>query len=371
MELQRPVEVEDAEVWDGALRRLPEPHLLQSWHWGQVKSSQGWSPLRLLWRNGSDQPQAAAQVLERTASLPGLRLPVLYCPKGPILDWGQVELRRRVLSDLTDLGRRKAVIQLKIDADVPLGWGVPGEENDSPSREGAAVEADLIELGWRPSDEQIQFRNTMIVDLQPSEDEIMAAMKQKTRYNVRLADRRGVVVRRGDVEDIRLLYKMFAETSLRDGFAIRGQEYYRQAWGRFIRRDEARPLIAEVEGEAVAAVIPYRFGDRAWYLYGMSRDAHREKMPNYLLQWEAICWAKESGCTSYDLWGAPDRFDRSDPMYGVYRFKRGFPATVLRTMGAWDYPARRRLYSAYHFLLPKVLTLLRALGRRQTASSLD
>lgn len=211
----------------------------------------------------------------------------------------------------------------------------------------------------------------MIVDLRPPEEALLAGMKQKTRYNVRLAERRGVQVRRGQLDDLDLLYRMFAETSMRDGFVIRSRQYYQEAWGRFIQLGAAQPLIAEVDGEPVAAVIPYRFGSRAWYLYGMSRELHRDKMPNYLLQWEAMRWAKEIGCTSYDLWGAPATFDSSDPLYGVYRFKRGFPTTVVRTIGAWDYPAGGWRYAAYHFLLPKVLIVLRFLGRRQTASALD
>jgi peptidoglycan pentaglycine glycine transferase (the first glycine) len=171
-------------------------------------------------------------------------------------------------------------LQIKIDPDVPLGFGVPGAEQDRPVAVGPSVEADLRASGWRPSPESIQFRNTMILDIAPSNDEILAAMKQKTRYNVRLAGRRGVEVRRGGIDDLGLLYKMYAETSVRDGFVIRNPDYYHKVWGHFIRHDMAQPLIAEVAGDPVAAVIPFRFGKRAWYLYGMSAGQHREKMPN-------------------------------------------------------------------------------------------
>jgi lipid II:glycine glycyltransferase (peptidoglycan interpeptide bridge formation enzyme) len=103
----------------------------------------------------------------------------------------------------------------------------------------------------------------------------------------------------------------------------------------------------------------------------MSRDLHRDKMPNYLLQWEAMRWARAQGCTTYDLWGAPDEASEDDPLWGVYRFKSGFGAQVLRTIGAWDLPKRPLLYGAYSTALPPLMTVLRALGRLQTQRDLD
>jgi peptidoglycan pentaglycine glycine transferase (the first glycine) len=363
--------VETKAAWDEGLAELPERHLLQSWDWGEVKAATGWAAQRLFWKDETGGPVAAAQVLGRTVGAAGIDLRVMYCPKGPLLDWKDASLRRKVLADLQTMATAAGALQIKIDPDVPLGFGVPGAEQDRPVAVGPSVEADLRASGWRPSPESIQFRNTMILDIAPSNDEILAAMKQKTRYNVRLAGRRGVEVRRGGIDDLGLLYKMYAETSVRDGFVIRNPDYYHKVWGHFIRHDMAQPLIAEVAGDPVAAVIPFRFGKRAWYLYGMSADRHREKMPNYLLQWEAIDWAKDHGCTRYDLWGAPDVFDRSDPMWGVYRFKLGFHAEVLRTIGPWDFAPSRWSYAAYHRLLPWILKGLRMAGRRQTRSDLE
>src|SRR5574342_54174 len=130
-----------------------------------------------------------------------------------------------------------------------------------------------------------KFRNTVTLDLRLSEADLLARMKQKTRYNVRLAEKKGVHVRPGSPADLDLLYRLYAETSVRDGFVIRSADYYREAWGSFIEAGLARPFIAEVEGEPVSALILFRFARTAWYMYGMSREAHREKMPNHLLQW--------------------------------------------------------------------------------------
>jgi lipid II:glycine glycyltransferase (peptidoglycan interpeptide bridge formation enzyme) len=146
----------------------------------------------------------------------------------------------------------------------------------------------LQQGGWRFSPEQIQFRNTVLIDLSPELENLLANMKQKTRYNVRLAGRKGVSVRVGGLGDLDDLYRMYAETSARDGFVIRDAPYYRAVWSTFLEARMAEPLIAEVDGQMVAALIIFRFANKAWYLYGMSRAKHRRKMPNHLLQWEAM-----------------------------------------------------------------------------------
>jgi lipid II:glycine glycyltransferase (peptidoglycan interpeptide bridge formation enzyme) len=152
---------------------------------------------------------------------------------------------------------------------------------------------------------------------------------------------------------------MYSETALRDGFVIRPVEYYRDAWNSFIARGLAHPLIAKVNGDAVAMVILFRFGDRAWYMYGASRNLHRDKMPNHLLQWQAIRWAKSVGCKVYDLWGAPDQLVESDPMWGVYRFKQGFGASLVKHIGAYDFPSSRLWYWIYMVVIPRLLSLMR------------
>ncbi|HEY3344433.1 MAG TPA: peptidoglycan bridge formation glycyltransferase FemA/FemB family protein [Anaerolineaceae bacterium] len=345
--------------WDEAIARLPDAHILQTWEWAQVKSRYGWRASPRTWPEGSSTPQAAALVLERTLRAGPLALPlrVMYIPKGPLLDWHDPSLRSTVLDAVQELARQRGAIFVKIDPDVVLGTGLPGEGVDDPL--GAEVARELRARSWRFSAEQVQFRNTMCIDLRLAEEELLARMKPKARYNLRLAERKGVCVRPGNAADLGLLYRMYAETSIRDGFVIREEGYYRTVWSTFLTAGMADVLIAEVEGEAVAAVILLRFGDRAWYLYGMSTAAHREKMPNALLQWQAICRAKAAGCTVYDLWGAPDEFSEEDPMWGVYRFKEGLGAQVVRTLGAWDYPVQPRIYRWYTQVLPRILAVMR------------
>ena len=384
--------------WNGLIAQLPEAHLLQTYEWGQLKARYGWQPLYLVWRQGQkdfdlftvddlqaplpsgenagaapwgQDVEAAALILKKNVirrALP-VNLCILYCPKGPLLRWEDAALRKRVLDDLQRFARQQGAIFLKMDPDVVLGNGVPGAEDDAPNLAGLDVQAELGSRGWKYSDEQIQFKNTVMLDVSAGDEELLGRMKQKTRYNVRLGSKKGLFVRTGTDQDWPLLYKMYAETSLRDGFVIRDQAYYQTVWQIFA--DKSQPLIAEVDGEAVAAVYLFHFAGRAYYLYGMSRDAHRDKMPNYLLQFEAMRWARQKDCQVYDLWGAPDEFIESDSMWGVFRFKEGLGGIVRRTLGAWDYAPQPLWYLLYTQVMPRVLNFMRTRGRQLTRQSLD
>jgi peptidoglycan pentaglycine glycine transferase (the first glycine) len=357
----RVVEVRDRSRWDRALAALPLAHVLQRWDWGDFKSRWGWQPTRLLFER-EGQPLAAAQVLRRR--LPRTPLSVSYVPKGPALDYGDVSLLETVLATLEGYARRRRSIFVKIDPDVCLGAG----PDDAPPRaEAGAVLQALSARGWRPSAEQIQFKNTVVVDLTADEAGLLAAMKPKTRYNVGLASRRGVSVRAGDEPDLPAFYDLYHETARRDGFLIRPPAYYLDVWAQALLNGWARLLLAEVEGEAVAGLMLFLFGRTAWYMYGASSDRQRHLMPNALLQWEAMRTAKQAGCTRYDMWGAPDRFDEGDSMWGVYRFKTGFGGETVRGLGAFDFPPSVRLYWAYTVAMPRVLALMRRRHARTEA----
>jgi len=372
--------------WNEIICQLPNPHLLQTWEWSQVKAKYGWEPMPFLWESeyAGREPVAAAMILRRKVLDHGFaaRLSILYIPKGPLMDWGDIPLRKRVLDDLQSFAKRQGAIFLKCDPDVLLGTGIPGAETETTNEHGKLVLSDLTGRGWRYSSDQIQFKNTVEIDLSLSLEELLARMKQKTRYNIRLAERKGINVRVGTLDSLPMLFKMYAETSLRDGFVIRDEGYYRTVWETFMSGDQslpstrrlpipfAEPLIAEANGEPVAAIFVFYFGKRAYYIYGMSREAHREKMPAYLLQWEAMRRAKERGCAVYDLWGAPDEFDESDSMWGVYRFKEGLGGRVVRTIGAWDYAPNSLWYRMYSEIIPRALDIMRWRGKEKTKQSL-
>ena len=372
--------------WDRIVAFLQGSHMLQTSEWAQVKKAYGWQPMPFVWHghhsDGSPDEEkivAAAMILKRDISLAGVstKIGIFYSPKGPLLNWSDNTIRRCVLEDLEKFTRRHAGIFIKIDPDVMLGRGIPGSTEAVEYESGMATVDELAQRNWRFSSDQIQFRNTVMIDLSPSEDEIIARMKQKTRYNIRLASKKGVTVRQGTIEDLPMLYRMYAETSIRDGFVIRNQEYYSKVWSEFMNvkpsdiSPMAVPLIAEVDGEPVAAVFVYYFSGRAYYIYGMSREVHREKMPNHLLQWEAMRYAKSMGCRQYDLWGAPDSFSEADSMWGVYKFKEGLGGEVVRTLGAWDYAPHLLWYKLYSETMPRILNVMRNRGKQNTKHQLD
>lgn len=371
--------------WNNFISQLPDLHFLQTWEWAQVKAKYGWEPMPFIWDDS-----AAAMILKRRIPIGGLaaRLSILYAPKGPLLDWSNEPLRKRVLDDLQSFAKKQGAVFLKMDPDVVLGTGIPGADGSFADAGGAAIQSELARRGWVYSSDQIQFRNTVLVDLTPSENELLARMKQKTRYNIRLAEKKGVTVRAGTIDDLPMLYKMYAETSVRDRFVIRDEGYYMTVWKMFMQSDvnklessqvstfqpaslpTCKPLIAEVNGGPVAGLFLFIFAGRAYYVYGMSREIHREKMPTYLLQWEAMKRAKAAGCTVYDLWGAPEIFDESDSMWGVYRFKEGLGGRVVCTLGAWDYAPNKFWYKMYSELIPRVLDVMRARGKSKTKQGL-
>jgi len=326
--------VDDMIQWNESLLSLPAPHVLQSWLWGAFKERHGWQAVRLLWRNGTGAT-AAAQVLVQQRRF----LRVGYVAKGPIADWKDVAQVARVLAGLEDFARAKSLLLMKIDPDVRAN-----------TAQGHAIRELLEQRGWRPSFEQIQFCNTMVLDLRPDLDTIMKEMKSKWRYNIRLAGRRDVSVEVAKEADLPALYQMYAETAQRDQFIIREASYYLDVWRTFNQAGQAVPLVATVDGESVAMLVLLHFGQCAWYMYGASRDIHRDRMPNHRLQWEAIKHAKAQGCTRYDMWGAPDILDESDPMWGVYRFKLGFGAEFVPHIGAYDYAPNPFIYRLYAIL---------------------
>ena len=256
-------------------------------------------------------------------------------PRGPVVHWQNRDASAAILNAMQKAARRRRAWAL---------WLEP-ELYDTPE-----ARAQLQTLGLKLAPRTIQPPRTILVDIAPSEDEILAQMRSKTRYNIRLAERKGVTVREGSVGDAGKFYGLMTETGTRDAFGIHSLMYYRRVLELFLPSQpppaaQVALLLAEVEAELVAALVVFALGNKAWYLYGASSNRHREKMPAYALQWAAIRWAKARGCTIYDLWGIPDAdpetlevqfTERSDGLWGVYRFKRGFGGEVVRCVGLWE-----------------------------------
>ena len=311
-------------------------HLLQSWGWGEFKIRFGWEATRFVaWDEKGKQAKGLAQVLVRNLPLGKMA----YVPKGPVAGPNDAETWKRLLTMLRDFGREQRVAFLKVEPDV---------EGEHPLAEV------LLEEGFRRARRAIQPSTTIAVDLEGDQEEILMRMKSKTRYNIRLAERKGVTVRQGAQEDLPAFYRLLEETRDRDAFAIHEEEYYEEAWRIFAPQGRVKLLLAYYDGELLAGLMVFALGSRAWYLYGASSERHRNLMPNHLLQWRAMCWAKERGCSSYDLWGIPHKAGLGEEdmeavlkrggLWGVYRFKRGFGGRVVRHSPSYDYVYSRFVY---------------------------
>jgi lipid II:glycine glycyltransferase (peptidoglycan interpeptide bridge formation enzyme) len=316
-------------------------HVLQSWAWGELKAHFGWQVQRLA------VGQACAQALYRP--LPGGLGSLAYVPKGPVADFNDMKALEALVEAVEPLARQQRAVCLKIEPDL----------EDDPALAGR-----LQALGFRPSPQTIQPRRTLLVDLDAEPEVLLGRMKQKTRYNIRLAERKGVTVRPGGQADLPAFYQLMELTARRDRFGILRRDYYEAAHRLFISAGWGRLLLAEHEGQLLAGLVVFAFGATACYMYGASSDEQRSLMPTYLLQWESMRWAREQGCRIYDLWGVPDEdeatleaafAERSDGLWGVYRFKRGFGGRLVRTVGAWD-----RVYAPLRYWLYTLAVRTRA-----------
>jgi len=197
----------------------------------------------------------------------------------------------------------------------------------------------------------VQPPSTVLIDLNLTPDELLAAMHKKNRYNIRLAERKGVQVRSAGDDELDRWYDLYRETALRDRITIHPFRYYHRLFelARGSTRLSLHLYLAEHENDLLAGIIVAEFGDQATYLYGASSNVKRSLMPNYALQWKAILQAREAGITSYDLFGVPPADDPDHPMHGLYRFKTGFGGRLVHRAGSWDVVIRPMRYNAYRF----------------------
>lgn len=329
-------------IWDGFIAQHPEAHILQTSDWGELKTAFGWDVEWVIC------DEIGAQILFRSLRM-GYKM--AYIPKGPI---DRIEKLASSGSELLNSGQswtqfwqdvdklciNKKVAFLKLEPDLML--------SSSPRIEPPN--------GFLESNYSIQPLRTIVMDITPPESQILARMKQKTRYNIHLAEKRGVTVRQSS--DVNMFYKLVQQTGERDRFGVHSLEYFTKAYEIFHTKGECELYLAEFENQPLAGLMVFAHGKRAWYFYGGSSNEKRDYMPSYLAQWQSILWAKAHGCTTYDLWGIPDRnledlekFFQERPygLWGVYRFKRGFGGKIVRSVGAWDRVYVKPLWILYQF----------------------
>ncbi len=299
-------------TWDENFPTLENPHILQTFEWGELKSEFGWTPYRF------EHNSSIFQILMK--KLP-FGLKIAYIPKG-IINTENDGLWKLI----DEFCISKKAIFLKYEHDSFIG---EGDQN--------RVETKFI------VSKPIQPKSTIEIDLSGSESDWLVRMRQKTRYNIKLAIKKGIQIEQTD--DVSTFHQLMLDTGIRDNFGVHSKKYYQLVFDLFSPSNKVALLIAKFEQSPLAGLMIFRSGDRSWYFYGASNNLERNRMPTYLLQFEAMKWAKSLGCKSYDLWGIPDDDEevlerdfnnRSDGLWGVYRFKRGFGGVIKRASPAYD-----------------------------------
>ena len=199
-----------------------------------------------------------------------------------------------------------------------------------------------------PSD--ILPTNTFFLDLKQREDQLLQHMKPKTRYNIRLAFRKGIQVKEYGIDKLDEWYALYKETCDRNNLTLHNEDYFKGMLALQKNNPEdikINLLMADIDGNYLAAMFLIQSNKRGTYLYGASSSANRHLMATYAIQWEAIKLAKKSGCKEYDMFGSAPNASKSHPMHGLYRFKSGFGGHMFHRMGCWDYPLIKDEYQIF------------------------
>ncbi len=317
-------ELTDRTQWNHFISQSPKGHILQSFEWGELKRRTGWTPIRLAVMDG-DAFRAGISLLKRRIPGSGGKS-IFYAPRGPVAEFSDREALSFLFDCLRDLAPVHRAILLKVDPDI------------TPEEEGSLLpKLGLIRASPVEAFEGIQPRCVFRLNLEPSLEGILEAMESKTRYNIRLSLKKGMELT-GDCrkEDIKTFYDLLVETAVRDGFLIRSYDYFIGIWEELIEWGLGRLFLARYEGEAIAGTLALIFGKKCWYIYGASSNRHRNLMPNHALQWEMIKWAKSQGCILYDFRAVPCEPHDGHPLWGLYRFKKGFGGQLFRFVGEYD-----------------------------------
>lgn len=334
---------ENIDLFNGFIENHPKGHVLQSWQWGDVKKP-AWQPIRLVVEENGEV-KAAVSILKRT--LPMGIGNIFYSTRGPVLDIENGELWQAMVDAMAAQAKIHKAIYWKIDPDI---------DKDFP--EAATWLARMQGSGFKAVDkgegfEGIQPRYVFRMDISKDVDTMLAECHQKTRYNIRLARKKGVeIVSGAGKECLPEFYEILTTTASRDNFLIRPYSYFEGFYDNLYPAGQTELFMAYANGEAIAGTLAFKMGDKAWYIYGASANKARNLMPNYLIQWTMIEWAKENGCTMYDFRGVPGDVAEDHHLYGLVKFKKGFGGKYTEFIGEYDLVYNKARYALYNFLEP-------------------
>ncbi len=318
-------------AYEDFLQAHPQGNFAQSYLWGKQKPMWSWHGIYV--KNQAEEIIGAMSVLIR--KVPGLPQSLMYGCRAPVCDLDDFDTMDKLLQGAKDLAKKHHCYVIKIDPDVPAG--------------NTAFAEKMTAMGFRRKEgknfEAIQPQFVFRMDiLGKTQDEILASFHQKTRYNIRVAIKKGVEVKLCGKEMVPDFARIMLETGVRDGFVTRQPEYFSQMLDNL--GEHCRLYMAFHEGKPIAGTLAIAYGDKVWYLYGASSNQSRNLMPNYLLQWNMIQWAQELGCRIYDFRGVSGDLSEDNPLYGLYKFKKGFNGEFTEFIGELDLVLNKLVYTA-------------------------
>lgn len=397
----------DSKRFEEFNEKHPNGHALQSVEWGKFKSIGEWKTEIVGLENEEGEIVAGAMFLRR--KLPGLRKYILYAPRGYVLDYSNFKLFELFTKEVKKYAKETSVIFVKIDPCVIYKERTIDGEIIEDGIDNSELIANIKSLGYAHKGttldfEGVQPRFVFKLDVDKEEDELYKSFHHKTRYNIRLAEKKGIEIYEGTRDDLVEFERIMRVTGSRDGFITRPLKYFQDMYDTmehtgkmklfmakyniskaYIKtkqdleqeklskkpnEDRIKKLEKQLPGlEAlldknkdeivVSGTILLLNGKKAWYLYGASDNVYRNLMPNYLIQWEMIKYSMDKGCTLYDFRGISGDLDPNHHLYGLYRFKKGFNGNFVEYIGEFDLIVNRLFYNLWEFWLPKLKKLMK------------
>lgn len=328
-------------------------HFLQSPEWAKVKSE--WKHEMIVIKNEQKEIEATMSILLR--KIPILNRYIMYAPRGFVCDYHNKEILKKLTTEAKKIAKKYKAFIFRLDPDIP--------------KTDKIFENIIKEIGYK------QKKNNKRQELQPkwisritltgkTEDELLQSFSEKHRYNVRLAKRKGVTLRDGTREDLPIFYDIMKITEARDEFYVRSLSYFEKIWDA-MSPNHIRLIFAEYEGKPISAVLPIKYGNKVWYLYGGSSNEHRNLMPNYLLQFEMMKWGIETNCDVYDFRGISGVLSEKHPQHGIYKFKKGFNGDIIELVDEMYIvynPVINAIFNVLEYIYKEIATIKDKIKRK-------
>ena len=310
------------------LKKQKDYSLLQTLKWGKVK--QDWKQYLIIVK---DKNTITGSTMVLVKKIPYINYSFLYAPRGPIC------------SDKETL--KELVLGIKELAKIEKGFLFKADPLMFPKDELLFKDFFKLNTSFKNFDGiQPKFISELDLKNYTNQTEIINSFNAKTRYNIRLAERKNVLIEKSKnyIDDF---YNLMIETGERDNFNIRSKEYFKNLLTQL--EEDADLYIAKYNNKIIAGAIIIKHGKTFEYLYGASSNQDRNVMPNYLLQWKMIQDAFYQNFEKYSFGGISGNITEKDnPLYGLYKFKRGFNTKTIEYLGEIEIIFNKFIYFLYY-----------------------